>query len=565
MKKRVLMVGGVAGGMSTAARVRRLDENAEVIVFEKGEHVSFSNCCLPYHLSDDIPCGDTLVLMTPEVLKSQHNIDARVHHEVVRINRAEKTVDVKNLLDGTTCTERYDKLVLSPGAKARMIPIEGIESVPVFPLRNVGDSKGIRKTIEQNNFKNIVVVGAGYIGLEAAENLRSKGLNVALCEVADQVLLTFDNDMAQTLHREIYDKGINLQLGTYLVKVEDKKAYLTNGNVIPCDLIVMAAGTLPESHLAEDAGLDLTERKYIKVDQNYKTSDPDIYAIGDAIAVFHRLSGEFAPLQLAGPALKQARTVADHIYGKPTMNTGYIGSSAIQVFDLNAAATGLTCRELDRLGIANYDYVYVIPKDSVGIMPKSENQFLKVIYELPTGRILGAQAIGKGDVVKRVDVIAAMLKFSPTLEHLKDLELCYAPPFNTARDSVNFAGYVGLNLLHGVYRHVHVSDVRGLVESGAYIVDVREPHEYERGHIVTAVNLPLSQLRERMDEIPKDRPVYLHCRSSQRSYNALLALQHSGWTNLYNIAGSFLGLSNYEYYLDQVTDRKPIVTAYNFV
>ncbi len=564
MKKRVLVVGGVAGGMTTAARVRRLDEDAEVIVFERGEHISFSNCCLPYHLSDDIPCGDTLVLMTPEIMRRRHNIDARVHHEVVRINRTEKTIDVKNLLDGTTYTERYDKLVLSPGAKARMLPIEGLDSVPVFALRNVADAKGIHDTVVDNGLKDIVVIGGGFIGLEAAENLKLRGCNVVLCELLDQVLLTLDNDMVQTLHREIYDKGIDLHLGTYLVKVEDNKAHLSNGKVVPCELVVMAAGTLPESQLAEDAGLELTERKYIKVDQNYKTSDPDIYAIGDVIAVFHRLSGQFAPLQLAGPALKQARAVADHIYGIPTMNTGYIGSSAIRVFDLNTASTGLTCRTLDQLGLTNYDYVYVIPKDSVGIMPSSENQFLKVIYEIPTGRILGAQAIGKGDVVKRVDVIAAMLKFSPTLEHLKDLELCYAPPFNTARDSVNFAGYVGLNLLHGVYRHVHVSDVRKLVEEGAYIVDVREPAEYEKGHIVTAVNVPLSQLRARMDEIPKDRPVYLHCRSAQRSYNALLALQHKGWTNLYNIAGSFLGVSNYEYYLDQVTGRKPIVTAYNF-
>lgn len=565
MKKRVLVVGGVAGGMTTAARVRRLDEDAEVIVFERGEHISFSNCCLPYHLSDDIPSSDTLVLMTPEIMRKRHNIDARVHHEVVRINREEKTLDVKNLLDDTTYTECYDKLVLSPGARARMLPIEGIDSVPVFALRNVADAKGIHDTVVDNDLKDIVVIGGGFIGLEAAENLKLRGCNVALCELLDQVLLTLDNDMVQTLHREIYDKGIDLHVGTYLAKVEDNKAFLSNGKVVPCELVVMAAGTLPESQLAEDAGLELTERKYIKVDQNYKTSDPDIYAIGDAIAVFHRLSGQFAPLQLAGPALKQARAVADHIYGIPTMNTGYIGSSAIRVFDLNAAATGLTCRALDQLGKTNYDYVYVIPKDSVGIMPSSENQFLKVIYEIPTGRILGTQAIGKGDVVKRVDVIAAMLKFSPTLEHLKDLELCYAPPFNTARDSVNFAGYVGLNLLHGVYRHVHVSDVRGLVESGAYIVDVREPAEYEKGHIITAVNVPLSQLRDRMDEIPKDRPVYLHCRSAQRSYNALLALQHKGWTNLYNIAGSFLGVSNYEYFLDQVTDREPIVTDYNFV
>lgn len=564
MGKRVLVVGGVAGGMSTAARVRRLDEDAEVIVFEKGEHVSFSNCCLPYHLSDEIPCGDTLVLMSPKEIKEQYNLDVRVHHEVVKINREEKTIEVRDLQEDKTFTESYDKLVLSTGAKARKLPIEGIEIVPVFPLRNVANAKGIHDTIVNNNLKNIVVIGGGFIGVEAAENLRLRGCNVTIVELAEQILMTLDHDMVQIVQGEILNQGIDLHVGTSLEKIENNTAYLSNGKTAPCDLLVMSAGLIPESGLAEEAGLELTERKYIKVDQNYLTSDPDIYAIGDVIPVFYRISGVFAPLQLAGPAQKQARFVADHIYGKYTMNTGYLGSSAIKVFDYNAAATGLTVSMLERLGWPNYDYVYLIPKDSVGIMPSSRNQFLKVVFEIPTGRILGAQAVGKGDVVKRIDVIAAMLKFQPTLEDLKDLELCYAPPFNIARDSVNFAGYVGLNILHGVYKHVHVSDVRGLVEEGAYILDVREVHEYEKGHIKNAINLPLSELRERMEEIPKDKPVYLHCRSSQRSYNAIMALQHKGWNNLYNIDGSFLGLSHHEYFLDKTTGRESILTEYNF-
>ncbi|MDO5015950.1 MAG: FAD-dependent oxidoreductase [Eubacteriales bacterium] len=561
---KILVIGGVAGGMSAAARLRRLDEQAEIIVFERGDYVSFSNCCLPYHLSETVPEAQNLVLMTPEVLNARHKLDVRVKEEVISIDRAAKKVRVKKLASGEEYEEDYDKLVLSPGAKALDFPIPGSDTVPSSFLRTVNDAAYIHDFIKEKNLKNILVLGGGFIGIEAAENLKLAGYEVTIVEALDQVLGQYDEDMIQIIHKELYDQGVKLYLGRRLERFEHGKAILSDGTQLACDFLVKAAGVRPESSLARDAGLSLTEKGAIAVDQNYVTSDPDIYALGDAIEVYNALSKQKFNLALAGPAQKQARYVADHIMGKAHINHGFIGSSCIKVFDYNAAATGLSSRELERLGRKDYDYAYVIPKDSVGLMPDSENQYVKVIFEVPSGKLLGCQAIGKGDVVKRVDVVAALLKFGATVEDLMDLELCYAPPFSIARDSLNFAGYVATNLLHGTYRHVHVSDVRPLVEQGAFIVDVREPDEFKAGHLVNAVNIPLSQIRERMDEIPKDQPVYLHCRSGQRSYNAIMALQQYGFNNLYNIAGSFLGISCHEYFQDQVSGRKPIVTVYSF-
>lgn len=565
MLKKVLIVGGVAGGMSAAARIRRLDEQAEIIVFERGEHVSFSNCSLPYHLSGVVATSEELVLTTPESLKSHYNIDARVRHEVIDIDRAKSEVEVKNLNTGEVYREAYDKLVLSPGAKVPVPPIKGLDEVSCFTVRNVTDVRRIQECLSETEAVNVVVIGGGFIGIEAAENLKMAGYEVYLVEMLPQVLMTFDFDMVQILQKELIDQGVKLYLNQAVNALEEGHAVLSSGEKLPSDIVIMATGAKADSALAEKAGLELTERKAIKVDQNFLTSDPDIYAIGDAVEVFYALSRQTAPLPLAGPALKQARFAADHMYGKYTMNTGYIGSSCLKVFDYNGAVTGLTENIIKRNNLqVPYDYVYVIPSDIVSIMPGAENQYLKVIFEIPTGKILGAQCIGRGDVVKRCDVIAGMLKFGPTLEDLKDLELCYAPPFSIGRDSVNFAGYVGLNILHGVIKQVHVSEVRGLVESGAYFVDSRSKGEYDCGHIKGAVNIPLYELRQRMDEIPRDQPVYLYCRSSTRSYNAVCALQNSGWDNVILVSGSMLGISWYEWFEDQRTGRDPIVTEYDF-
>ena len=565
MARKILIVGGVAGGASAAARLRRNSEEDRIIMFERGPHVSFSNCSLPYHLSGIIEDAEDLVLMNPDLFISQYNIEAKTNNEVISIDRENKTVSIKNVLTDEVYTESYDKLILSPGANPIVENIQGLESTSLFTVRNVVDIDNIKKFISKDDIKNIVVIGGGFIGVETAENLKLAGYNVSIVIASKQILNTYDYDMVQIFHKEIHDKGINLLIGEKIDKFENSNAYLKSGKIIEADAVIMAKGVTPEISLAKDAGLEIGETGAIKVDKNYRTNDKDIYAVGDAIEVYNSLTRSMTKLALAGPALKAARTVADHINNKSTLNKGFIGSSAIKVFDYNGAATGLSESMIKSQHIKiNYDIVRVILNDMVGIMPDAKPLHLKLLYEVPTGKILGAQAIGKGDVTKRIDVIATLIKFGGTLDDLRDLELSYAPPFSTAKDVVNYAGYVGSNLLNKDFKQINVDKVRELVESGAFIVDVRETYEYKRGYIKGSVNIPLSRLRSSLTEIPKDRPVYLHCRTGQRSYNAVMALQNLGYDNVYNITGSFLGLSYYEYFNDVTTNREAIVTEYNF-
>ena len=380
---------------------------------------------------------------------------------------------------------------------------------------------------------------------------------------SNQIMAPFDYDMAQILHKELLDNGVKLVVGDGLKEIGTDKITLTSGAELPAGAVVLAIGVTPETALAKACGLDIGVTGGIRVNHHYQTSDPNIYAVGDAIEVYNRQTRRPARLALAGPAQRQARAAGDHICGMNHNNRGVIGSCAVRVFGLNAAATGLNEKTAQAAGIP-YDFAYIIPSDRPGLMPAARPMHFKLLYEVPTGRILGAQAIGEGAVDKRIDVIAAMITMGGDLEDLKELELCYSPMFGTAKDVVNHAALVALNLLYGKVRQVPVSAVRSLVEEGAVLIDVREPAEYAAGHLKTAVNLPLSQLRERMGEIPADRPVYLHCRSSQRSYNALMALQNSGFNNIWNISGSFLGICLYEYYNDITQGREAIVTAYNF-
>lgn len=564
---KLVVVGGVAGGASAAARVRRLDAKAQVIMFERGEHVSFSNCCLPYHLSGAVEDSESLVLMNPTKFQKQHDIDARVNSEVIEIKRAEKKVVVKNVLTGETYEETYDKLVLAPGANPIMPrSIKGIDRDNVFAIRNVTDIRKLKAAIDRPETKNVVVVGGGFIGVETAENLKEAGLNVALIEGTNQIMAPFDYDMVQILHKELDDHGIQLHLSSTLTAIEDGYVKAIKNNeefTVEADVVVMAIGVAPETKLAVEAGLEIGETRGIKVNHHYQTNDPDIYAVGDAIEIFNAMTHQYGRLALAGPAQRQARAAADHMYGIPHNNKGYIGSSCIRVFSQNAASTGLNEKAAKKAGYS-YDSVLLFPNDKVGLMPESHYMAFKLVFEVPTGRILGAQAIGEGNVDKRVDVIAAMITMNATLEDLKELELCYSPVFGTAKDIVNFAAMVGLNILYGNSRQVHVDQVRNLVESGAYIIDVREENEYEAGHIKTAHNIPLTQLRQRLDEIPTDIPVYVHCRSSQRSYYALRCLVGNGFKNITNISGSYLGISLYEYFNDKTENRTPILTNYNF-
>ena len=563
---KVLIVGGVAGGASAAARIRRLDEQAEIIIFERGEHVSYSNCALPYYLGGAVGERQRLVLMTPESFKSRHNIEVRTGSEVTAIHREEKCVAVLTK-DGKEYWEKYDKLILSPGADP-VLPrsIRGIEREKVFALRSVTDAGALKDYIDKVKAASAVIVGGGFIGIEVAENLRSAGLAVTVAEGLGQILSPFDEDMVQILHKELMDNGVELCLSARVSEITESGVRFTQGErerEVSADVVVMCAGVAPATAFAREAGLEVNERGYLRVNGNFQTSDPDIYAVGDAVESYDRLRRRPGSLALAGPAQRQARAAADHICGLAASDRGFIGSSCLKVFGLNAASTGLNERSAKELGIP-CDIAYVLPPDKVSLLPGSHYLAFKLVFELPTGRILGAQAIGRGDAVRRIDVIAAMLSQNSTLEDLKDLELCYSPVYGTAKDVVNLAALVGLNVLSGRMKQVPVSAVRALVESGACIIDVREPGEYAAGHLKGAVNIPLSQLRERMEEVPRDRPVYLHCRTSQRSYYALCQLVGSGRRNVWNISGSFLGICLYEYYRDRASGREPIVTAYNF-
>lgn len=563
--KKILIIGGVAGGASTAARLRRHSEEDRIIMFEKGPHVSFSNCGLPYHLSGMISEAEKLVLMSPQKFLAQYNIEARVNNEVIEIDRENKEVVVKDTVTKKTYRESYDKLVLSIGAKPIVPKFEGLDSVNVFTIRNVVDINRLNLFVKERKDKKITVIGGGFIGIEAAENLREAGYEVTLIEAADQILKIFDYDMVQRLQKEMYDKGVELIVGDKVEKFKKNCVVLESGKVIISEVVVLAIGVAPDTELAVKAGIELGKTGAVKTDNNYMTNDRDIYAVGDMIEVYSPLFNDYFKLSLAGPAQKQARAVADHINGRVVDNRGYIGSSVIKVFDFNGASTGLTESLIKARGMSlNYETIEIIPSDKVGLMPNANPMYFKLIFEVPTGRVLGAQAIGKGNVDKRIDVIASVIKFGGTIEDLKDLELCYAPPFGTAKDVVNFGGYVASNVLERRFKQEHFSKVRELLEARECIIDIREKGEYAEGHLKGVPNIPLSELRERVNEIPKDRTVYLQCRSGQRSYNACLLLQNLGYTNVVNVTGGILGISMYEYFNDKTKNREPILTKYFF-
>lgn len=565
MGKKILVVGGVAGGASVAARTRRLDEQAEIIMFEKGPYVSFSNCSLPFHISGEVESSEDLLLKTPEQFQEQFKIDARVYNEVIAINRAEKTVTVKNHQTGEDYEESYDLLFLSPGAEAlRPRGIPGIMSSHVFVMKTVPDVEQLMAHIKEKDVKDTVVVGGGFIGLEVAENLKYAGYNVSLVEAQEQVMATIDYDMVQIVNREMHKQGINLLVNDSVQEITDSHVVLASGKEVPAQAVIMAIGVRPETGLAKEAGLEISEQTgAIKVNHHYQTTDPSIYAVGDAIETSCFFTGKKKQLMLAGPAQRQARAAVDHAYGRTYRNTGVIGSSSVKIFDLNVANTGFTERQLKAEGIP-YDYSFIMPKDKVSIMPDAENMFFKLIFAYPSGKILGAQAVGRGNVDKRIDVIAMAIMMNANLEDLKEFEATYSPHFSNARDVVNNAAMVGLNILNGELKKIPMTKARELVENNEVLIDSRSPEAFAKGHIKGAINIPLGQFRDRLAEIPKDRPVYLYCRSGQFSYNMARALGNIGYDNVTNIEGSFLGLSEYEYFNDITLERESILTGYNF-
>lgn len=562
MAKKIVVVGGVAGGMSFAARCRRLDAAADIVVFERGRDVSFSNCSLPFHLSGIVEKASSLVLVTPQVFRERYNLDVRTGHEVLAIDREAKSVEVRNLESGDTFTESYDELCLSPGA-APLVPgtITGSDRDNVYTVRNVVDIERLKAAADEAT--DIVVVGGGFIGLEVAENLRLAGKNVTLVEAMDQVMVRLDPDIVQLVHRELLDKGVQVIVNDGIAEIAATNVTLSSGRTVKAQVVVMAIGVVPETKLAREAGLEIGTTGAIWVDANYCTSDPAIHAVGDAIEEFNLLTGKPQRLALAGPAQRQARAAADHVYGRFHRRLGVIGSTVLQVFDLTVASTGLNEHDC-RLAGLSFDTVYYINADKVGLMPTSSPLHLKLLFEVPTGRLLGAQAVGKHGADKRIDVVATLLQRGGTLEDLADLELAYSPLYSTAKDVLNMAGLVALNQLHGEIKQVQASAVRDLLAEEAVIIDVREPGEYARGHVQGALNIPFSEFRNRLDEIPTDVPVYLHCRIGQRSYYVTRELNQIGFPLATNIDGAFLQLSNFEYFHDETDPREPIVTNYNF-
>lgn len=560
--KKIVIVGGVGGGASAAVRARRLDEMAKITMFEKGPDISFSNCSLPYHLGGLIPDADSIILKTPEQFQKQYNIKAIVNSEVVDVDPLEKNVRVKNTVTGEITKTDYDELILSPGAKPIMPQsIKGIDKKNVFSVRNVVDIKNIQKYLTDNKVKSVAVIGGGFIGLEVCENLVQSGKRVSLIEANSHVLGTIDDDFAQIVQKNLYDDGVDLHLEDSLIEIFDDHIRLHSGIEIKANAVIMAIGVSPETELAEKIGCKLGVTGAIAVNQQYETSVPNVYAVGDAIEVTNRLTIKKTKLSLAFPAQMEARDAIDHIYKRPVENQGVIGSQVIHLFDLNVASTGLNENDCQKNGF-DYRFVTVIPQNRVGIMADTSPIYLKLIFSYPSGEILGAQALGKSGVDKQIDIVATMITMHGHISELTHLELCYSPWFSTAKNAVNVAALVAENILNGEYEQIPVTKVRQLVEKGAFIIDAREPDEYANRHIVTSKNIPLSQFRQRLAEIPTDQKVYIHCQSSQRSYNMVRALNNLGYTNIINISGSYLELCEYEYFKDQTTDRQAIVTNY---
>lgn len=504
--------------------------------------------------------------MTPQKFADQFNIDARTHSEVITIDKTNKNVTVKNHASGGTYVESYDKLIVAVGAKPIVPPFKGLETIPYFTLRNVVDVEKIHQYAfnKDKPVKEVAVIGAGFIGIEVAENLIEKGFKVTVIEMADQIMRPFDYEMVKFLEKELLDHGVKLLLSEKVVAFEFDKVLLESGKEVKTDMVVLALGVTPDTAFLKETGLALAKSGHILVNENYQTSDADIYAVGDAILVKNALTDQDFNLALAGPANKQGRLVADHIHGKKVVNKGYIGSSIIKVFNYTGASTGLNEAwiKFHNLDI-NYGVAYAAPIDRVSIMPDAKPVFMKILFAKDSGKLLGAQAVGQGFVAKRMDVLATAIKAGMTVEDLQDLELCYAPPFATGKDAVNQIGYVATNLINGDFKQVSFTQVDELINSGAQIIDVRNPTETANGMLETANNIPLPELRQRLNEIDKSKPVYLHCRTGQRSYNATLILQQHGY-EAYNIAGSYLMMSYYFDTIERLTGNKAPFNQPNF-
>ncbi|ERJ12828.1 CoA-disulfide reductase [Haloplasma contractile] len=550
MKQKIVIVGGVAGGATAAARLRRLSEENEIIMFERDEYISFANCGLPYYIGDVIQDRSKLLVQTVEGMSKRFNLDIRNFSEVTSIDKENNKVTVNNAKTGKTYEESYDKLILSPGAKAIVPPMTGLDQAEnVFSLRNIPDTDKIRGYVDEKKPKSAVVIGGGFIGVEMAENLAHRGVEVTLVDLADQIMAPFDYEMAAVLQDEMTNHGVKLILGDAVKEFQNKGHHLilNSGQELDTDMVILAIGVRPENTLAQDAGLKVGPRGHIVTtkqlltvnDQNDQV-EQDIYAIGDAIEVYDWVDDSKTAIALAWPANRQGRLVADHINGKDIEYKGTLGSSVAKIFNLTAASTGNNEKTLKRKEV-NYKAIHVHRGNHAGYYPGASNITIKLVFDPETGKIFGAQAVGGEGTEKRIDVIATAIKGGLTVQDLPDLELCYAPPYSSAKDPSNIAGYVASNIMDGVYDVVHWNEIDNIVANGGYLLDVRTPMEFDLGHIKGANNIPVDDLRNRLSEIKidKDQPIYVNCQVGLRAYLAIRILQENGYQNVFNLSGGY--------------------------
>ncbi|SFD13433.1 CoA-disulfide reductase [Bacillus sp. 491mf] len=541
MSRKIVVVGGVAGGASVAARLRRLSEDDEIVMFERGEYISFANCGLPYYIGGVIQERQKLLVQTVEKMSKRFNLDIRILSEVIKVNKEEKTVVVKSVVTNETYEESYDVLILSPGSKPMVPPIPGIdEAKALFTLRNVPDTDRIKGYIDEQKPRRATVVGGGFIGVEMAENLRERGLDVTLVEMNNQVMPPIDYEMAAYVHEHMTKHGVQLILEDGVEAFEEAGTVirLKSGTKIHTDMIILSIGVEPESSLAKEAGLELGVRNTIKVNETLQTSDPSIYAIGDAIEVKDFVTETETMIPLAAPANRQGRLLADIIHGHAdSIYKGTMGTSIAKVFELTVASTGVNEKVLQRLGLP-YEVVHVQANSHAGYYPNAYPVLLKLIFNKESGEIYGAQAVGRTGVDKRIDVIATAMKGKLKVMDLPDLELSYAPPYSSAKDPVNMVGYAASNIIEGLVDIVQWHEIDDIVEKGGYLIDVREPNELKQGIIKGSVNIPLDELRDRLHEIPTDQEIYITCQLGMRGYVAARILMENGY-KVKNVDGGF--------------------------
>ena len=541
--KRVIIVGGVAGGASAAARLRRLKEDFEIIMLDRGPYVSFANCGLPYYVGNIIKDRESLELVTPEKFLERFNIDVRINNEVVTIDKVKKLVKVKDIKQKSEYSLDYDYLILATGSKPIIPPFVGLDDVPYFTVWTIPDAVKIRDYVEKYQIKNAVIVGGGFIGLEIAENLVEKGVKVKIVEMLDQVMPPIDKEMAHFIHQELILNGVCLVLedpvDSFGRTDKDKPFVKTkSGRILETDLIILSIGIRPESSLAKDAGLELTERGYGVVDKRMQTSDPNIYAVGDIVQVQHFQTKKPISIALAGPANKQGRIAADNIAGRNSEYKGVLGASVVKVFDITVASVGLTEKQLKNFNL-NYDKIYIHPNNHAGYYPGAIPITLKLIFEIPSGKILGAQAVGGPGTEKRIDIISTVIKFNGTVFDLEELELTYAPPYGSAKDPVNMAGFVAANYLREDMPIWHWHDFANITNNGGILLDVRTKEEFAARNINGSLNIPIEELRNRLDDIPNNKSIYVYCEVGYRSYLALRILLQSGFNEVYELTGGF--------------------------